>query len=108
MSVLSVQDVTNAGLQPSYVAAAAGGDSFPNNGRTVVHVKNGSASAITVTIASPQQCSHGFTHALAITVNAGADKLIGPLDPFRFNDNSGNVGITYSSATTVTVAALDM
>lgn len=103
---LTLQQETLSGVAPNFVAATAGGDSFANDGNTSLRVKNGSASPITVTINSPTQCNMGFTHNVAVTVAAGAEQDIGPFPPSRFNDQYGNVNVTYSASASVTVAAV--
>lgn len=106
MAVLTVQDSAVSGLAPSYGAAAGGGDSFPNDGKTVLHVKNGGGGSITVTVDSQAQCSFGFDHNEAVVVGAGADKILGPFPPKRWNDSNERVNVTYSGVTSVTVAAI--
>lgn len=111
MATLSVQTFGTAGAVPSYSAAAGGGDQFPNttgpqSGDVLLHVKNGGAGSITVTITSQTTCNQGSTHNLAVAVTNGSEKLIGPFDRTRFNDASGNVQVSYSGVTSVTVAAL--
>src|SRR3954470_7776492 len=104
MAALSVQQITTAGVVPaSLVAAAGGGDSFANNGKTVLDVANGGGGSITVTIASQRVYAQGSTHNTTVSVGAGATKRIGPFDTARYNDTSGNVQVTYSGVTTVTV-----
>ncbi len=106
MAVLSIQDVTTAGLNPSFVAANVGGDSFPNDGQTSFRIKNGGAASITVTVNSVAPCNYGFDHDIAVTVGIGADITIGPFSKARFNNSAGQVGVTYTDVTSVTVAAI--
>lgn len=109
MAKLATQQISTTGLAPTYTAASAGGDTFANNGTTMVHVKNGGTAAVTVTIDSIEKCSHGFDHDLVVTVAANGEQLIGPLDASRFNNKAtGLVSMTYSGVTTVTVAVLQM
>lgn len=108
MANLSVQKITQAGVGPTYGAAAAGGDSFPNDGHMLLHVKNGAAASITVTVKSPTVCDQGVSHDLVITIPATSDRMIGPFPSKRFNNKTGYVDITYSAVATVTVAALQM
>src|SRR4051794_5552022 len=96
MATLAVQDVTNAGTVPTYGAAAGGGDQFQNDGKTMFHVKNGSGGSITVTFASQKSCDQGSTHNTAVAVAAGAEKMVGPFDPSRYNDANGYCQVTYS------------
>jgi hypothetical protein len=104
MADLTIQKIDQTGIAPSFVAADAGGDTFSNDGRTFLHVKNGGGSAITVTIDSVAPCNYGFDHDLQVTVNAGAEQIIGPFEPKRFNTD-GKVSVSYSDVTSVTVAA---
>lgn len=107
MATLTVQDMTPAGLVPSYAAADVAGDEFANNGRVTFWVKNGGAGAITVTVAAVGACDQGFTHTGGGSVpNDGVPKSFGPFDTYRFNDADGLVQITYSGVTSVTVAAV--
>lgn len=109
MALLTVQNISTTGLGPTYAAANAGGDTFPNNGRTLLHVKNGGASAVTVTLVSAKTCNQGFQHDLQVSVPAGGERMIGPFPPDRFNNEStGQVSVTYSGVTSVTVAALSI
>jgi hypothetical protein len=107
MAVLSAQAVTQAGIAPTFQAAAAGGDSFANDGRMFLHVKNASASVVTVTVDSVTPCNHGFDHNLAVTVPATTgERLIGPFQTDRFNNDTSMVNVTYSAAASVTVAVI--
>jgi len=108
MAVLTLQKVSHAGLNPSYVAAEAAGDEFEAGGNRFIHVKNGGASQITVTVKSQKACDQGFTHDLTVDVPAGEERLIGSFDPARFANSAGRVQVTYSDVTSVTVAALEV
>lgn len=104
MAQLDVEAVSLTGGTPSMVAASAGGDSFSNDGHTMFKVTNGGASSVTVTVASPQDCNYGYNHDVVVNVAAGATVDVGPFPPARFNDNKGNVNVTYSEVTSVTVS----
>jgi hypothetical protein len=109
MAVLNVQkSQSDAGLVTTYGAAAAGGDSFANDGHTVFIVKNGGGSACVVTVNAPTKCNHGFEHDVVVSVAAGATAQIGPFSPQRFNNLTGLVDVTYNQVTTVTVAAVTL
>lgn len=105
MAIITVQDINQSGLNAVLVAANVGGDSFPNDGKTMLRVKNGSGASVTVTINSVAPCSYGFDHDVTVTAAAGEDRLIGPFQQSRFNDNTGQVGVAYSVVTSVTVGA---
>lgn len=103
MATLTVQQPLLAGTAVTYGAAAAGGDSFPNDGMTIAHVKNGGGSSITVTIARARTCDMGQTHNVVVAVPAGEERVIGPFVRDQFGPS---VPLTYSGVTTVTVAAI--
>jgi hypothetical protein len=106
MATLTVQATTAAGVTPAAaVSAAGGGDQFANNGKTMLEIVNGGVGSITATIASQNPCSQGATHNTTITIPAGETRRAGPFDPARYNDGSGNVQVTYSGVTSVTVRA---
>lgn len=109
MTALTVQDIALTGLAPSYVAADATGNYFTNNtGRTFLHVKNGGAAAINVTVDSQQLCSFGYDHNVVVSVPAGGERMIGPFVTTRWNDANGRVNVSYSAVTSVTVAAFQI
>lgn len=108
MAVLTVQQAALAGLNPTYAAAAAAGDSFANDGKIVLHVKNTNAAARTVTVASQRPASPGLApanNAVSIPATTG-ERLIGPFDPIIWNDSTGSVLITYSADAGVTIACV--
>lgn len=106
MAALSIQKITRTGLVPAYAAAGGSGDTFVNDGATFLHVKNGSAGSINVTVNSQRTCDQGFDHDEVVAVGAGAEKMIGPFRTDRFNDTTtGAVAVSYSATTTVTVGA---
>lgn len=110
MADLTVQSMTIDGVSPTYGAAAAGGDTFDNDGSTFLHVKNGGGSGVTVTLQSQVSSPPPGTVAAdkQITVAASGEQMIGPVNKAAFNDASGKVNVTYSGVTSVTVAAIKL
>ena len=110
MAALTAQQLSAvSGLAATYAAAGGSGDTISNNsGKMILHVKNGSASPITVTITAVGTLQ-GFpvTNPTYTVANAG-EKFIGPFDPSIFNNTSGAVAVGYSATTTVTVAVLQI
>lgn len=106
MAALTVQKTALTGLNPAYAAAAGGGDTVANDGKTFLHVKNGHTSAQTVTVDSKVACSQGTDHDVAVSVPNGGERMIGPFDAARFNNASGALDITYSGVTALTIAAV--
>jgi hypothetical protein len=104
MATLTPQVVVLTGITPTLVAASAGGDEFVNSGRDFIHIKNGDASSMDVTINSQALCNQGQDHDVVVTVPASTgEKFIGPFPKDRFNDTAGKVQITYSAVTSVTI-----
>ena len=89
-------------------AADATGNTFDNStGEVYLHVANGDSSSMVVTVAEQRTCNFGHATTDAThTVNAGATRILGPFDLLRFNNSSRLVSVTYSSATSLTVAAV--
>ena len=107
MALLAVQSIVRAGTAPVFAAAAAS-NWFPNDGRTFATVRNGSASAITVTINSVGLCDQGFDHDETVSVPAGTDRMIGPFPRDRFNNLDGRVTLLHSAITTVTIGVFSL
>ena len=104
MAVLTVQQLTRAGITPTYAAAAGGGDSFPNDGQTFVQFKNTNAAARNVTIAT-QVTVDGKAVAddvINVPLTTG-DVMVGPFPPGIYNDVNGRVQLTYDAVTNLTV-----
>jgi len=104
MATLAVVTPTIAGATFAGATAAAGGDVFPNNGKTFFYIKNGDASSHTVTITPQNTLGAGYTISpIAVVVTAGVEKIIGPFDPQYFNNGNGQAVVTYDAVTSVTV-----
>jgi hypothetical protein len=107
MATLSPQAVTIGGVNATYAAAGASGDKVAPGDRVFLHVKNGAGSTVTVTIAANPTASGLTVTSPTVSVPASGDRFIGPLAKADFAAASdGLVAITYSSNTSVTVAAL--
>lgn len=114
MATLTALTPVETGTTYTTASAAVGGDVVANNGKTILQVTNGSGSSITVTVAAvntdlsnPLQGS--VTKSNSITsVGAGATKIIGPFPTGVFNNTSGQIAITYSAVTSITIAAITL
>jgi hypothetical protein len=106
VALLSPQAVTRAGLNPSFVAADAAGDTFLPGTGVMLRVKNASAAAVTVTVNSVRPCDQGFDHDVAVSVPAGGDVTIGLFPSERFAGAGGVVSVTYSATASVSVAVI--
>ena len=113
MTTLAVQSAVQAGFVPSFTAANVDGHGVENlNGNVVLYVKNGSASPITVTVATPGTVEGLAITDLAVTVANASEKIIGPFKKAVFNQDlttpalNSAIAVTFSAVTTVTVAAI--
>jgi hypothetical protein len=108
MAVITPVVIDTAGETVALTAAAAGGDTIATGGYadTQFIINNASGSTVTVTLACAIACSYGSTsaHNTAITVAAGTIKYVQV--PANTVPQSGNVAVTYSAVTSVTVGAI--
>lgn len=103
-TLISPQTISRAGLGPAFAAANVDGHFWPNTGQQFLHVKNGSASPITVTFPIPVTVDGQAVAARTVSVPATTgERIIGPF-PTQYNDTLGNANCTFSAVTTVTCA----
>lgn len=100
------QKVVSTGLKAVYTAVTVAGVEFPNDGKTIITVKNAAAGASVVTVATPATFGGLAVADLTVSIPAGEEHLIGPFPVSLFNDANGNVGVTASVVTTTTMAVL--
>tara|TARA_R110002072_G_C7906926_1_gene530027 strand:+ start:491 stop:835 length:345 start_codon:yes stop_codon:yes gene_type:complete len=112
MAELTAQKIVQAGLEPTYASATAGGDTLVNTGIQFFHVKNGSGVSITAsvipvvtTIIDPLLGALTKETALLVLA-AGTSGFLGPFEVDAFNSPMGTIELEYTAATSVTVAAL--
>ena len=105
MAILSAQALPLSGLQPVYAAAAGGGDQAPVGEKLVLHVRNGDASAKTVTVVTPGTVGD-LAVADAVQVIPAAGSAFIPLKGVFRDPATGRASITYSAVASVTVAVL--
>lgn len=108
-TALAVTPVTVAGVAVSGAAPdASNGNTVPNNGRTMLSVKNADSSSHTVTIkAYPKGVTPGGLTVTdkVVTVVNGTTMLIGPFPPSIYNDINNLIWLDWSSITSMTVQA---
>lgn len=102
MAVRTPQTIVRAGVVPSYTAAASS-ETMVNDGKTSLHVKNGSGSTITVSFAITSAVDGATGLAKVVSIPTLANRLCGP---FPTNIYGTTLGITYSGVTTVTAVGL--
>jgi len=115
MATLTRQTLLEAGITPTFVSCAGGGDQVDNrDGRTFLYVKNGSGGSITVTVSEQisgttvedQNLGTLTKASVAKAIAAGAEAVLGPFKKAAFNDTNGRLQITYSGVTSLTISAL--
>lgn len=109
--LLTVQNVLQTGVTPSYTQATVDGTSFPNVGLPIlIHVKNTSASASVVTFQTPGKFKGETITVRTVSVPAtSGDKMISFFPPDVFNQSDGTVYVDFSTyAAGVTIAALQV
>lgn len=109
MALLTANAVPNTGLRIDnlFTPASGGGDTCPAGAGVNLIVKNGSGSSVTVTVAYPgkydgDQSVSGRT----FTVPATSGEFVIPVRDVYRDPSTGVAAITYSSATSVTVACV--
>lgn len=107
MAILATQTVALAGLNPTYAAAAGGGDKVECGDRNFLHVKNGAGSPVTVTLTATASVRGQAVGNVTVSVPASGERMIGPLQPDLLQNSTDSLcAVGYSSATSVTVASI--
>ncbi len=109
MATLTVADIVRTGTgEATFASAAGGGDVFANDGNTRFIAINGSGGSITITMTTQQTIGRDGLAVgdTAPTVAAAGTAILGPFDPSLYNNTSGQVAVTYSGVTSLTVAAI--
>ena len=110
---VAAQAASAAGLAPAYTAPIVDGDALPGGGdHAVLHVKNGGAGSLTVTVQTGTTTGGYAVADQTVTVPAGADRFIGPFPAPVFDQPAthadpllrGKVLVDYSVLTSVTRA----
>ncbi len=106
-----VQKIVKAGLiDPTHTGSLATDNVYQmlNNGRMFIYVTNGGGSETIVTIVS-QGTEDGLAIAdRTVTVAAGENAMIGPFPPHIYNNSVGEIEVSFSFITSVTLAALNL
>ena len=115
MATLTIQTISESGINNvSYASAAGGGDVVDNNGNVFLHIKNGSGGELTVTItAQVTSVDNGLYGELtkanaSIAIAGSGEAFIGPFTPAAYNNSHAQIAITYSGVTSLTIAALQL
>jgi hypothetical protein len=106
---IAAQQISRLGITPAFATPNVAGNMFLNDGKTVLEVKNGSASSINVTpnVAATVDGQAVTNPVIAVTATTG-DKIIGPFPPGIYNQTDGKVYVDFSAITTVTIAVYQL
>lgn len=91
----------------TFESASAGGDYFNNNGNRKIILKNDDSSAKTITFIAQEPCNQGHLHDKEVDVPAGEEHLVDNIPTNFYNDENGDVQMTYSSETSLTIAVIN-
>jgi hypothetical protein len=94
-------------VQTDGTAADAGGDTFVWQPGRRVAFANGDASSTTITITTAGLADGNAITDYQIAVPAGETVVAGPFDRATYANSSGNVALSYSSVTSLTVLVFD-
>lgn len=103
MSLLTVTDLTRAGVNPALVAANAGGDTFPCSGNVFLMITNAGGAPRTVSVAYANLVDGQTVPAKQIVVPAGASRLAGPFPASLFRGANDVAAVTYDAVTSLTI-----
>lgn len=108
MAALTYAQASLTGADPGFAAADAAGDVLPAHPNGFLVVRNDSAAAVTVTVVTPGKSRFGVADEPDVTVSvpAGGERLIGPMERGLVTSDQGGVVIDYSAVTSVTRAAI--
>lgn len=107
-SEITVQNIDDDGVTPSYEAANVDGNYFLNGGKCLIHVKNGGVGSITMDVKAQNACSQGELHDRSITVGAGAEAMLAVENLQQFNDGDSNTHLEYDDVTSVTIGVFQI
>ena len=112
MATLIAQQITQAGLEPTTVVPAVGGDTLANTAIQFFHVANDGGVAMTATVVpivttvvDPLLGTLKKENAV-LSLAAGEEGFLGPFEVDAFNDVTGNITITCSAQASVKLSAL--
>ena len=105
-----VQMVVKTGVVPTRTGSLSLSDTYQmlNNGNLFIEVVNGDASPTTVTIVSQNTVDGLAVADRTVVVSAGTEQIIGPFPPQIYNNSVGEIEVTFSNITAITLAALNL
>jgi hypothetical protein len=106
MADINTQTIAHAGTDVTFAAATGGGDHIGTGPGVLFLVKNGGGSAITVTLATPNNIDGLAIADRTVSVGAGVTTAI-PIATDLYSDPAdAQCHVTYSGVTSVTIAVV--
>lgn len=105
MALLTVTDLTRAGINPALVAANAGGDTFPCSGNVFLFITNAGGASRTVSVAYANTVDGQTVPAKQIVVPNGTTRIAGPFPANLFRGANDVAAVTYDAVTSLTIGA---
>ena len=105
---VAANEIVPTGSDPTALGSLSVSDTyqFINNGRLFIHVDNAGGSSCNVTITTFAK-RHGLALAdRVVAVANGVEKYIGPFDPEIYNNADGEIEVTLSFITSVTILGM--
>ena len=111
LTVKESSEIYTTNGEVTFAAATASvGDEFVNDGKTILIVKNQTASQTTMTITGVGVDNYGDVTNSTVTITGttapGKWWIVGPFSTRHFNSTTGKCKVTWSNVTSVTVAAV--
>ena len=103
MALITVQELSTAGLAVSYTTAEATGNTFLNDGHSIIYAKStvGTTNSIHIqSYKSPVPVGMA-TAEIVISVSANASVMVGFIDQDGYNDTALQVHMSYTTNTTI-------
>lgn len=107
-ATLTPQEITKSGIIVTPVTITDTTHTFANDGNQFIYIANASGDTIAYTVTIPGTIGGYNIEDVSGTVADGVTKYVGPFNPTYSNDSSGNVDFATNTATSVTLAVLEL
>lgn len=105
MAVINAKKLGIPGSQVVFTPADIGGDLISNSaGDVILLINNVGTASITVSATATLKCNRGFAHNLEEVIPAG--EIRGIALNRDYNNNNGQVPISYTDVASVSIAAI--
>ena len=94
-------------MNPTYAAAAGGGDQYTNTGKELIHIKNGGGGAVVLTLDIEKTVDGQSVVDPIVTIPAGEERMLGPFTSV-YEDPDKNVSLTYDGVASLTIGVFKL